>query len=90
MTNELLEGSRRRRAFADVALLVTTVALMLSLAVAATAVSIGMARAETLGGIAESDGGRFALAVLLALVIAGMGGLTALMTDDGERPLRRD
>lgn len=90
MTKELIEQTRKRRAFADAALLVTTIALVVSLAVAAAAVSIGMARAETLGGITESDGGRFALAVFLALVIAGMGGLTALMVRDDERPLRRD
>ena len=90
MTHELLEGSRRGRAFADVALIVTTIALMLSLVVAVSAVSIGMARAGTLGGIAESGGGRFALAGFLTLAVAGMGGFSALIVRDDESTLRRD
>ena len=90
MTKELIERSRKRHGFADVALLVTTAALVVSLVVAATAVSIGIARADTLGSIAESNGGRFALAIVLALVIAGMGGLTAVVVHDGKNPPRRD
>jgi hypothetical protein len=89
MTKELIERSRRRPAFADVSLLVTAATLLVSLVVAATAVSIGIARADSLGPIADSSGGRFALAVLLALVIAGMGGLTAAMVNDGPSPRRR-
>ena len=50
--------ARPRQAFADVALLVTIVALIASLAVAATAVSIGIARADTLAQ-AASAGSRF-------------------------------
>ena len=90
MTNDLIERSRRRPALADPALIVTTVTLVVSLVVAATAVSIGIARADTLAPIAGSGGGRLALAVFLGLVIAGMGGLTAAMVHDGERPPRRD
>jgi hypothetical protein len=90
MTKELLEGSRKRHAFVDVALIVTTIALVLSIVVAATVVSIGMARAETLGGMAGSDGERLALGVFVALAIAASGGLTALVVRDGERPSRHD
>jgi hypothetical protein len=53
-------------------------------------VSIGVARADALGHIAESDSGRYAVGVLMALIIAGMGGLTAVLVRDGEHPLRRD
>jgi hypothetical protein len=68
--------------------LITTAALVFSIAVAAIAVSMGMARADTLTTIAESDGGRFALATFVGLVLAGMGGLTAVMfrSPDHERP----
>ena len=58
--------------------LAATVALAVSLAIAATAVSIGMARADTLA-LTDSDGAPFAVALFLSLVIAGMGGLTAIM-----------
>ena len=45
MTNELLEQSRRRPAFADQAFVAATLALVVSIAVAFTVVSIGIARA---------------------------------------------
>jgi hypothetical protein len=68
--------------------LITTAALVFSIVVAATAVSMGMARADTLTTIAESDGGRLALATMVGLVLAGMGGLTAAMFrgSDHNRP----
>ena len=90
MTKDLIERSRKRHEFADLALVVTTVTLAVSLVIAATAVSIGIARADTLVPIAESGGGRFALAIFLGLVIAGMGGLTAAVVHDGKYPPRRD
>lgn len=90
MTKELIDKARSRPAFSDIALLVTTIVLLVSLAIAAAAVSIGMARADTLGAISQSTGGRLALAVFLGLVIAAMGGLTAVMVEDGERPQRRN
>jgi hypothetical protein len=48
MTKELIEHSRKRREFTDMALIVTTVTLVVSLAIAFTVVSIGIARADTL------------------------------------------
>jgi hypothetical protein len=59
--------------------LVTTAALALSTAVAVTAVSIGMARADVLGAVKHADGASVAIAVFIALLFSGMGGLTALM-----------
>ncbi len=85
MTKELIEQSRKRPAFADVALITTTIALVVSIAIAATVVSIGIARADTLDHIAQTSGGRFAFAAFLGFVIAGAGGLTAAMLRDGER-----
>jgi hypothetical protein len=45
MTNELIEQSRKRSAFADQAFVATTLALVVSIAVAFTVVSIEIARA---------------------------------------------
>jgi hypothetical protein len=89
MTKELIERSRRRHAFADVPLIVLTAALVLSLVVAFTAVSIGIARADTLVPFGAGSG-RIALAMLVGIVIAGMGGLTAALVHNGKFPPRRD
>jgi hypothetical protein len=89
MTKELIERPRKRHEFADAASIVTTITLVVSLVIAVTAVSIGIARADTLVPLPDS-GGRLALAVLVALVIAGMGGLTAAMVRDGTHPPPRD
>ncbi len=89
MTKEMIERLRARHAFADIALLIITVALVVSLVIAATVVSIGMARADTLGTIAGSNGERFALAIVLAFVVVGLVGLTAVVARDGARPQRR-
>ena len=86
MTQDLIERSRKRQAFADVALVVTAATLVVSLCVAATAVSIGLVRADTLGPIADSGSARFALATFLGVVLAGMGGLTALMIKEETQP----
>ena len=90
MTKELIERPRKRHEFADAASIVTTISLVVSLVIAVTAVSIGIARADTLVPLADSGGGRLALAMLVALVIAGMGGLTAVMVRDGTHPPPRD
>ena len=71
-------GLRRRRT--ALAGLVATVALLISILVAIVAVSIGIARAD----IVLSDSGRWALAILLGLLIAGMGGITACVVRDGK------
>jgi hypothetical protein len=90
MTEELIERSRKYGEIADPTLLVTTVALAISLVIAATAVSIGIARAGTLIPIVDGNAGRFALAILLGLAIAGMGGVTAAVVSDGTHLPRRD
>jgi hypothetical protein len=67
---------------------------VVSLVITATAEAISIARADTLVPIADHSGGRLALAVLLAvlmaLVIASLGGLTAVMAHGGKAPTRRD
>ena len=49
MTQDLNERSRQRHAGAEFALVVITLALAVSLVIAATVVSIGIARADTFG-----------------------------------------
>ncbi|HTV35529.1 MAG TPA: hypothetical protein VMF12_03785 [Xanthobacteraceae bacterium] len=71
--------SKRRSAGIE---LLATVALAVSFVIAATAVSIGMARAQALGAVPHSNGTPLAIAVFLGLVLAGMGGLTALAARD--------
>jgi hypothetical protein len=90
MTKELIERSRKRHEFADVALLVTTVTLVVSLVIAFTVVSIGIARADTLMPFAGNGNARLALSIPLGLLIAGLGGLTAGLVRGEKRPLRHD
>jgi len=90
MTKELIERSRKRHEFADVTLLVTTVTLVVSLVIAFTAVSIGIARADTLMPFVGSGTARLALSIPLGLLIAGLGGITAGLVQGEKLPLRRD
>jgi len=69
-------GSQRRIAvFAE---LVATIGLALSILVAATVLSIGVARADVATNVIDNEGELFAIALLLGLLFIGMGGLTAL------------
>ena len=69
-------GSERRTAV--LAELVATIGLALCVLVAATVVSIGVARADVATNVIDNEGGLFAIALLLGLLFIGMGGLTAL------------
>lgn len=77
--------SKRRSAGIE---LIATVALAVALVVAATAVSIGVARAQTLSAVGDDDGAPLAIALFLGLLMAGMGGLTAVAAHE-RRSLRR-
>jgi hypothetical protein len=59
--------------------LITTAALALSTAVAVTAVSIGIARADVVGAMANGDSTPFAVALFIGLLLSAMGGLTAVL-----------
>ena len=59
--------------------LITSLALLVSIVIAGTAVSIGIARAATLTSIASGDNDPYAIAAFLALLFAGMGGVTAAL-----------
>ena len=58
---------------------IATVSLALSTVVAATAVSIGIARADVFGLRADGDAAPLAIALLIGLLLLAMGGLTAIM-----------
>jgi hypothetical protein len=69
-------GHQRR--IAALAELLATIGLALSILVAATVVSIGVARADVATNVIDNEGGLFAIALLLGLLFIGMGGLTVL------------
>jgi hypothetical protein len=71
-------SARKRRSIVCVEL-ITTAALALSTAVAVAAVSIGIASADVVGAVAKGDGAPFAVALLIGLLLAAMGGLTAVV-----------
>jgi hypothetical protein len=61
-----------------VAELVAGIALALSTLVAATVVTIGIARADVASNVIDNEGALFALALLLGLLFIGIGGLSIL------------
>ena len=65
--------------------LIITAALALSTAVAVTAVSIGIARADVVDAVTKGDGVPLAIALCIALLLAAMGGLTAIVVGDPRR-----
>jgi hypothetical protein len=70
-----LGHERRTVALAE---LITTAALAVSTIVAATVVSMGIARANAAGAIIDHEGGVFAVALLLGLVFIVLGSLSAI------------
>ena len=90
MTQELIERSRQRHAFVGLPVILIALSLAVSLLIAATAVSIGIARADTLMAATGGGGSRFMFVVFVAFVIASMGGLTAAMVKNEVSPQRRD
>ena len=59
--------------------LITTAALALSTAVAATAVSIGIARADVVDAAAKGQGTSFAMALVMGLLLSGLLSLRGVM-----------
>jgi len=66
----------RQRPIALVELIITA-ALALSTAVAATAVSIGMARADVIAVVGRGDGLPFSIGLCIGLLLAATAGLAA-------------
>jgi hypothetical protein len=52
--------------------------LTLSTIVAATVISVGVARAAVADGVIDNEGGLFAVALLLGLLFIGIGGFSLL------------
>lgn len=69
-------GNERRNV--ALAALIASVALAFATVIAATVVSVGIARADVVGNVIDNEGGLFAIALLLGLLFIGMGGLTIL------------
>ncbi len=67
-----------------IAALIASTALAICTIVAATAVSVGIARAGVADGMIDNDGSVFTIALLLALIFIGIGGFTVL--PPGGRP----
>lgn len=59
--------------------------LTIATLIAATAVSVGIARASVLDGVIDNDGTLFTIALLLGLIFVAIGGLSLL---PGERRTR--
>lgn len=60
------------------AALIASAALAVSTIVAATVVSVGIARAGAVDGVIDNEGSLFAVALLLGLVFIGIGGFAIL------------
>lgn len=73
-------GTESRRVI--LAELATIAGLTIATLIAATAVSVGIARASALDGVIDNDSGLFVIALVLGLVFAAVGGLSLL---PGER-----
>lgn len=80
-TGALVGVEARQRPAATVGL-IATAALALSTVVAVTAVSIGIARADTFAMGMNADQASLAIALLIASLLTAMGGLTAVMVRD--------
>ena len=68
-----LGTERRTVAFAE---LVAIIGLALSTIVAATVVSVGIARADVVSDVVGNEGSLFGVALVLGLIFVAMGGLT--------------
>jgi hypothetical protein len=76
-------GSEHRTA--AVAELVASVGLALSTLIAATVISVGIARADVAGSVIDNEGGLFVIALLLGLFFIGMGSVTIISTPHHSR-----
>lgn len=82
-----LGSERRGIALAE---LMATLGLTLAMIVAIGVIGVGIARADVLGVIERHDGSVLRIAVVSALVVAGVGGLTAASFSRGLRRHTRE
>lgn len=85
-TGRTLGQERRTVALAA---LIASAGLALCTIVAATVVSVGIARASVADGVIDNEGGLFAAALLLGLLFIGMGGLTMLTLPGNKRKIQK-
>jgi len=71
--------TKRKIAFAHLFMIA---ALVICIVIAVTAVTFGMARADTLNNVTDGREGLLPLVLLIGLLLAGMGGITAVITRD--------
>lgn len=64
-----------------VAELAAIAGLSIAIIIAATAVSVGIARASVVDGIIDNDGGLFTIALVLGFAFVAIGGLSLLSRD---------
>jgi hypothetical protein len=74
-SNHTLGEERRTVAFAE---LIASIALALCTVVAATVVTVGIARADVGGGVVGNEGSLFVVALLLGLIFIGFGSISVL------------
>ena len=63
---------------AAIAEFIASIGLALCTLIAATVVSVGIARADVVSSVMDNEGGVFAIALLLGLLFSGMGGVTII------------
>ncbi len=63
---------------AAIAEFIASIGLALCTLIAATVVSVGIARADVVSSVMDNEGGVFAIALLLGLLFIGMGGVTII------------
>lgn len=68
----------QERGTVAVASLIASTVLALSTIIAATVVTVGIARASAVDGVIDNEGGLFAIALLLGLLFIGIGGISLL------------
>ena len=71
----------RERRSVVLAEVVATVGLTLSTSIAATGLSVGMARAGVADGVIDNEGALFGISLLLGLAFFGFGALSVLQGD---------
>ena len=88
MTQELIERSRQRHELAGLPVILTTLALVVSWMIAATAVTFGIARAGAWMSSTQGGATWLVFALFVGFVLASMGGLTAVVAKSDGRPQR--
>jgi hypothetical protein len=80
--NRSLGSEHRSVALAE---LVASFGLALSTLIAATVISVGIARADVVSSVIDNEGGLFVIALLLGLLFIGVGGVTIVSMPHASR-----